>query len=194
MNKGGDFIKYVYHMVPNKMNGETLFSLNKIKELDEELYKQYAKKYYDHPERPKLLEKDIPKLNCLWNDVIHFLPIQPNLVYNALKMVGVNAKKDLMFYKIPTKNLINNKNAIYLYRKENYKGPAAEIDRNDVNIIDIEEYKGLTEVSKDTIDYYEEENKKGNRFGLFSFIPHILSLGEVSILDAEVINWSNKFE
>jgi hypothetical protein len=36
--KGGDFIKYVYHMIPKNMSGETLMSLNKIKPLDSELY------------------------------------------------------------------------------------------------------------------------------------------------------------
>ncbi|MGG2028047.1 group-specific protein [Gottfriedia sp. S16(2024)] len=164
--------------------------LNKIKFLDSELYKHYAKKYYDHPERPKLLEKEIPKLNCLWNDVIHFLPIHPHLVYNALRSVSVKVKTDLMFYKIPTTNLVNNLNVVYLYRKENYIGPAAKINSEDVHFIDIEEYEEITALPIDTRNYYEEENKKGNKFGMFPFIPHILSLGEVSVLEAEVINWS----
>jgi len=181
-------------MVPKNMSGETLMSLNKIKLLDAELYKQYAKKYDDHPERPKLLEKEIPKLNCLWNDVIHFLPIHPHLVYDALRTVGVKVKTDLLFYKIPITNLVNNQNVVYLYRKENYKGPAANIYSEDVFFIDIEEYKEITELPIDTRNYYEEENKKGNRFGMFPFIPHILSLGEVSVLDAEVINWSESYK
>ncbi|UPM56105.1 group-specific protein [Gottfriedia acidiceleris] len=164
-------------------------SLNKIKLLDAELYKQYEKKYYDHPERPKLLEKEIPKLDCLWNDVIHFLPIHPHLVYDTLRTVGVKVKADLMFYKIPTKNLVNNMNVIYLYRKEKYLGPSSKINSEDVHFIDIEEYEEITELSIDTRNYYEGENKKGNKFGMFPFIPHILSLGEVSVLEAEVINW-----
>ena len=172
------------------MSGETLISLNKIKLLDSELYKQYAKKYYDHPDRPKLLEKEIPKLNCLWNDVVHFLPLHPHLIYNALRTIGVNVKMDLNFYKIPTKNLVDNTNVVYLYRKENYKGPSAKINSEDVLFIEIEKYEEMTELPIDTLSYYKEENKKGNKFGMFPFIPHILSLGEVSLVDSEVINWS----
>jgi len=181
-------------MVPKNMNGDTLIPLNKIKLLDSELYKQYAKKYYDHPERPKLLEKEIPKLNCLWNDVIHFLPLHPNLVYDALRTIGVKVKTDLMFYKISTKNLVNNMNVVYLYRKENYIGPSAKINSKDVHFIEIEEYEEITELPIDTLNYYGEENMKGNKFGMFPFIPHILSLGEVSVLDSEVINWSENYK
>src|SRR5699024_2783222 len=106
-------------MVPKKMIGKKLVPLNKLKTKQAELYNEYAKKYYDHPEREKLLERRIPKLNCLWNDVNHFLPLNPTRIYNALKELGVNVKSGISFYKIPILNLKHNKNAIYLYRKEN---------------------------------------------------------------------------
>lgn len=63
---------YVYHMVPKEMKRELLISLNEIKLLHPELYETYSKKYFNHPERASLLLKSIPKLNCLWNDVIFF--------------------------------------------------------------------------------------------------------------------------
>ncbi|MEK4487039.1 group-specific protein [Psychrobacillus sp. FSL H8-0484] len=183
---------YVYHMVPNKMMNDKLISLNSLKEMDEELYQAYAKKYRTHPDREKLLERRIPKLDCLWNDVIFFLPLHPHHVYRALKTVGVNIKTNILFYKIPTKNLMNNKNAVYLYLKENDKGPSAEIDSNDIKFIDIESFNELTHIPNDTVTYFEEEHKNGNNFGMFVYIPHILSLGEVSILDAKIINWSEE--
>lgn len=191
---GGDFINYVYHKVPKKIIGEKLISLNELKKKDGELYTEYSKKYNDHPERVKLLEREIPKLNCLWSDVIHFLPLHPYYVYNTLGKIGLNVRHDLKFYKIPIKSLINNKNVIYLYKKENYKGPMAEMNSDDIQPIDTEEYEELIAIPNDTLNYYEEENKKGNSFGMFAFIPHILSLGEVDISDAEVINWNEKFD
>lgn len=192
--KGGISINYVYHMVPKEMIGKKLVPLNKLKTKQEKLYNEYVKKYYDHPERENLLKRRVPKLNCLWNDVNHFLPLKPNLVYSALKEVGVNVKTDLNFYKIPIFNLKHNKNAIYLYRKENYNGPAAEMNSEEINLIDIKMYEELYSIPADTIDYYEEEHRKGNRFGMFPFIPHILSLGEVDITNAEIINWSDKID
>lgn len=76
------------------MTGEALISLNEIKLMHPELYKTYSKKYFDHPERESLLLKSIPKLNCLWNDVIFLLPLHPYYVYEALHSHGVSIKKE----------------------------------------------------------------------------------------------------
>jgi len=142
-------------MVPENMVGDNLLPLNKIKIEDRELYNNYAKKYSNHPERIKLLQRKIPKLNCLWNDVVHFLPLNPNHVYEALKTIGIKVQSDLRFYKIPVENLFDNKNAIYLYSKEYYRGPAAPMNSKDVHLIDTKDYQELTEIPKDTIDYYK---------------------------------------
>lgn len=181
-------------MVPNNIIGDNLVPLNEIKNENEELYINYAKKYNDHPERKKLLERKVPKLDCLWNDVVHFLPLNPNHVYEALTEIGIPVKIDLNFYKIPIENLMSNKNAIYLYRKENYKGPAAPMNNLDVQLLDTKEYKELTEIPIDTVVYYEKENAKGNKFGMFPFIPHILSCGKVSISNVEIMSWSEKID
>jgi len=181
-------------MVPKRMIGAKLIPLNKLKTKQEKLYNEYAKKYYDHPERVKLLERRIPKLNCLCNDVNHFLPLHPSHVYNALKEIGINVKDDIKFYKIPVLNLEYNKNAIYLYNKDNYNGPAAEMQSEEIHLIDIKEYEELPSIPPDTINYYKEEHRKGNRFGMFPFIPHILSLGEVKVSNAEIIGWGNDID
>src|SRR5690625_5571655 len=133
-------------MVPKRMIGEKLIPLNKLKTKQEKLYNEYAEKYYDHPERVKLLERRIPRLNCLWNDVNHFLPLHPSRVYNALKEVGVHVKGDINFYKIPVLNLKYNKNAIYLYNKANYNGPGAEMKSEEIDLIDIKEYEELPSI------------------------------------------------
>lgn len=187
-------MEYVYHMVPNKMVDNKLVSLNSLKEKNEELYKEYSKKYNDHPDRLKLLERRVPKLECLWNDVIFFLPIHPYHVYRSLKTIGVNIKTNFLFYKIPAKNLLQNKNAVYWYRKVYDKGPASEIAIEDIELINMESFEELIQIPKDTVTYFQEEHRNGNKFGMFVYIPHILSLGEVSIEDAEVINWSEEIE
>ncbi|MFD2046559.1 group-specific protein [Ornithinibacillus salinisoli] len=185
-------MNYVYHMVPKTMVGEKLFPLNQLKTTQAILYFEYVKKYNDHPARRKLLERKIPKLNCLWNDVIHFLPLHPTLVYNALKEVGVNINGDKKFYKIPITNLQDNKNVIYIYNKENYQGPDAEIVNETIHLLDINKYEEIATIPSDTISYYEEEHINGKRFGMFQFIPHIFSLGKVNISNAEVVSWGDK--
>ena len=183
-------MNHVYHIVPKEMNGEFLFSLNELRLIHTELYKIYSKKYFDHPDREYLLSRSIPKLNCLWNDVIFLLPLHPYYVYEALNSLGVSIKNDWMFYEIPTQRLMENKNAVYFYNKENYKGPAANISDEEVQIIDIISYQECSALPSDTLVYFTEEHKKGVNFGMFAYIPHILSLGNINVKGVNKINWS----
>lgn len=47
------------------MLGEKLVRLNQIKEIDVQLYEKYTDKYNNSPDRKLLLERKVPKLNCL---------------------------------------------------------------------------------------------------------------------------------
>jgi len=185
--------KFVYHMIPNQMVGDKLIPLNSLKGIYPDLYDKYSKKYLDHPERSKLLQRNIPKLDCLWNDVIHFLPLHPYYVYRTLSNLGIKTKEDVSFFKIPIELLAHNKNAIYLYSKEKYKSPSASIVNEEIEFLNINAYQELKDIPTDTLNYYKKENEKGNKFGLFPFIPHILSLGEVEVKGIEIVAW-NRFK
>lgn len=183
--------EFVYHMVPKEMIGTKLIPLNSLKNPYPHLYDKYANKYFDHPERPKLLKRQVPKLNCLWNDVLHFLPLHPHYVYQAITSLGIHTNEKQPFFKIPIERLQNNKNAIYLYSKEKYKGPAEAIDEDEIILLNSEDYKELKEIPLATSEYYKIESKRGNRFGLFPYIPHLLSLGEVDVSHVEMITWNH---
>lgn len=177
-------------MVPKDLRGTKLIPLNNLKECHPDLYEKYRKKYFDHPDRPVLLKKQIPKLDCLWNDVLHFLPLHPHHVYKALTSLGIKVKAEQQYFRIPIEKVKENKNAIYLYSKENYRGPAETIIETEIEILNVEEYRTLKDIPSDTVEYYRIEKEKGNRFGLFSHIPHLLSHGEVDINDVEIITWN----
>lgn len=180
----------VYHIVQKDIVGNKLVALNSFKETNPSLYERYTKKYFDHPDRPKLLRKKVPKLNCLWNDVIHFLPLHPNHLYKALKSLDIKLVEDLRFFRIPIEKLKGNHNAMYLYSKHKYIGPAEDIDDDEMVLLKISDYKELTEIPADTIEYYKVEQAKGSKFGMFPYVPHVLSQGEVEIEDLEIINWN----
>lgn len=182
--------RYLYHMVPREMVGQELMPLHQLREMSPHLYERYTKKYSDHPERMKLLTRKIPHLNCLWNDVVHFLPIHPFYIYSLLTKLGVDMKENLTFYRIPIQKLAPNQNVIYLYSKDNYQGPAGEIAAEDIKILMMDEYKELTQLPTATTDYFITEKEKGKNFGLFAYIPHILSLGKVRVDDVEIITWN----
>nr|WP_251025955.1 group-specific protein [Bacillus sp. ISL-47] len=177
-------------MVPKEMKGDKLIPLNSLKKSHPNMYNRYSKKYFDHPERTKLLTRQIPKLNCLWNDVLHFLPLHPYYVYEALTSLGIKTKEGQLFFKIPIEKLKNNKNAYYLYTKEKYRGPAEDIAEDEIKLLDIENYREIKTIPRDTFEYYKIQNEKSNRFGLFPFIPHLLSIGEVEIKDVETVTWN----
>ena len=99
-------------------------------------------------------------------------------------------KENLTFYRIPIQQLAPNQNVIYLYSKDNYQGPAGEIAAEDIKILMMDEYKELTQLPTATIDCFITEKEKGKNFGLFAYIPHILSLGKVRVDDVEIITWN----
>lgn len=181
---------FIYHMVPQEMLGDKLLPLNSLKQAYPHLYDRYTKKYFNDPQRTKLLQRQVPKLNCLWNDVLHFLPLHPYFIYKAITSLGIETKVNVPFYKIPIQNIKNNNNAIYLYSKENYRGPAEYINEVEIRTIEMDEYKEMTEIPLATIEYYTIEKEKGKEFGLFPFIPHLLSQGEVAVNNVEIIQWS----
>lgn len=182
--------QYVYHMVPAEMKGEKLIPLNSLAKIHPHLYEKYTKKYFDHPERSKLLKKQVPKLDCLWNDVLHFLPLHPHHVYKALKSLDINAKTELPFFKIPVERLQANQNVLYRYSKETYRGPAADILEEEILLLDMEDYREMTAIPPETVEYFAAEKDKGRPFGMFHFIPHLLSLGEVDVSGVEIITWN----
>ena len=181
--------QFVYHMVPAEMIGEKLIPLNTLKGIHPHLYEKYTEKYFNHPERPKLLIQQVPKLDCLWNDMLHFLPLHPHHVYKALKSLNINVKTKLPFYKIPIERLQENQNAIYLYSKDTFKGPAADLLAEEIRLLNIEDYREMTQIPSETVEYFSLEKDKGRPFGMFHFIPHFLSLGEVDIQGIDIITW-----
>ena len=67
---------------------------------------------------------------------------------------------------------------------------AEDINEDEINIIDNVDYTEMKEIPSDTIEYYTIEKEKGTQFGLYPYIPHLLSLGEVDINGVEIIMWN----
>ena len=113
-------------------------------------------------------------------------------MFKALKSLDINAKTELAFFKIPVERLQANQNVLYRYSKETYRGPAVDLLEEEILLLDMEDYREMTVIPTETAEYYEAEKEKGRPFGLFYFIPHLLSLGEVDVSGVEIITW-NKY-
>jgi hypothetical protein len=84
---------YLYHRVPKDMRGNTLHPLNQLKKVSPDIYAQKVKKYEG---RLEILERKIPALDCLWNDVLHLTAVHPTVLNAAFESVGKNY--NLRFY------------------------------------------------------------------------------------------------
>ncbi len=72
---------FVYHRVPDSLAGEFLCPLNMLRDTQPELYAQHIRKYEG---REFVLSQTVPNLGCLWNDVLHFSPVHPKLIVEAM--------------------------------------------------------------------------------------------------------------
>lgn len=58
---------YFYHGVPDELKGTQLIPLNNMLAVNPDLQARYLEKYKG---REEILERRIPLLDCLWNDVV----------------------------------------------------------------------------------------------------------------------------
>ena len=188
--------QFVYHILPANLRGDVLYPLNQLKSTHPDLYELHAQKYAWRESRQKM---KIPKLNCLWNDVLHFCPIHPNKIYQALCRVQPESVADRQFIAIPIERVIDTPAAIYHsppppldpvdYDKDN-QAPDMEIAEDAIVSLSSETFsKLLPEIPAATEAYYRFEYEHGRRPLLFYGIPHVLVQGAVDIGACQRIGW-----
>src|SRR5213083_2344669 len=94
----------LFHFVPQRMVGTVLYPLNTLKKREPEAWRREVAKYEG---RERVLEKPIPPLGCLWNDVLHFKclwndvlhfsTVHPSNVVAELKAVGLEPLRRSFF-------------------------------------------------------------------------------------------------
>lgn len=172
--------KYLYHMVPEDMQGAILHPLNSLKEVYPELYISKAGKYEN---RKYIMEQFIPTLQCVWNDVLHFSAINPIELKQALIEAGMNPE-EMKFYQIDPKLLDPKQTTIYLYQERTIEADTDLENFSEYNTEKLIEHSVLSQITK---DYYKERISKGEKPLLFVGIPHILHKGSLDISNLPII-------
>jgi len=174
-------MSFVYHRVPANLQGNILYPLNILKTKYSKQYQEHAKKYEG---RLQIMKQTIPKLNCLWNDVLHFTAVEPRVIKQALTSSGFNPPK-MRYYKIDPEIFQVEKTIVYLHRPDIEKGKEKDISNfADFKADNMEKYSFLP---KETIEYYLKKNKQGEKPLLFVYVPHILFQGHIDISHCEVV-------
>jgi hypothetical protein len=171
---------YLYHKVPLHMKGNILFPLNDLKDIDEESYLFQEKKYEG---RKGIMKREIPFLNCLWNDVLHFSPIHPALLKKELENRGL-VIKEFQYFQIDPEILDPEHTIIYLCQRE--------VVDNIINPNDIMVYKPslvgeYSQVPDRLKKYYQEKIEQGETPLLYAGAPHILYRGTLDISHVPIV-------
>lgn len=176
-------MNYLYHRVPQDLEGTILYPLNTLKEKYPKLYEKKTEKYVG---REFIMQKRIPLLNCLWNDVLHLTAVHPQEIRQALIEAG---KKDILpmsFFQINPHSLKKEKTIIYLYLHD-YVSKKGEIQAENFTSYDPENIAQYTLLPQETKDYYKEAVSKGDKVFLFHKVPHIFYKGTLDIAKMPII-------
>lgn len=171
---------YLYHAVPLEMSGTTLYPLNVLKLKYPSLYQKEADKYAG---RETVMQKPVPILDCLWNDVLHFSAVHPAEIKKVLIEAGFANSPTRDFYQVNPRTLSPEQTVIYLYS-------TASIE---VNVQDFIEYdptllSKLSVVPPGTKAYYKEMFMHGMKPLRYHLVPHILYRGVLDVTGIPIIS------
>lgn len=169
---------YVYHGVPENMEGNELIPLNQMKESYPELYALHLTKYEG---REEILERRIPLLNCLWNDVIQFLPLHPRKVFELQVELGlISEVPPYKFFAIDPK-LFNPEKAVVFFKS----APGEEnVEIRWLRDVDLAE---IQEIPQATIDYYKSLVGSRELPFNYQFVPHVVYAGSIDVSGSQII-------
>ena len=169
---------FIYHGVPESMAGYELMPLNLMRQTLPDLYARYAAKYTG---REEIMQRRIPLLDCLWNDVIQFLPLHPRTVFELQQELGLIPEvPPYKFFEIDLAALDPNKTVVY------FKTAPGEENISIKWLHDVD-FASLQTIPAATRAYYETLVGTGELPFNYQFIPHILYAGTVDISTAKII-------
>lgn len=174
--------EFIYHFKPKRMAGQKLLPLNTLKTFYPEIYTEHVKKYLG---REKLLSRRIPILECLWNDVLHFSPINPQLILDIWHTEKMKKPEAFEVYKIPAE-LFEEKTTI-CFQSFNFDYHNFNPELEKFWNFQYSQYKEQLQVSDEQIDVWREDIKGGRPTFWFSHTMHILAKQEIDTQNLEII-------
>lgn len=169
---------YIYHGVPEEMKGNELIPLSRMQSTYLALSDKYLEKYKG---REEIIERTIPLLDCLWNDVVQLLPLHPRKVFECQKELGlIDTTPSYKYFEIDLDLLNPDKTVVYFKTAPGEENVTVKWLRD----VDLSE---LQEVPEATINYYQSLIGTGEPVFNYQFIPHIIYKGSVDIRHAGVV-------
>ncbi len=160
------------------MRGSDLIPLNRMFELDASLQTKYLEKYKG---REEILERTIPLLDCLWNDVVQFLPLHPHKLFELQKELGLIAEIPKYHYFQIDPALIDPKQTVVYFKTAPGEENITVKWLQDVNLEEIQE------IPEATRSYYKSMVGTNEPIFNYQFVPHIIYKGTVDVSGVDII-------
>ncbi len=133
------------------------------------IYQDEIQKYAG---REQVMKITIPGLDCVWNDVLHLSAVDPNNFKSIFAKHGQDFQTSV--YTIDPAQLDPSKMMVFL---DAVADQAAR--QKDFVPFRVEDLSKYTQLPKQTIEYYQDCFKKGERPLLYSGVAHILYKGTI---------------
>lgn len=170
-------MSFLYHGVSDAMDGVTLHPLNVLRDRAPGIHAREIAKYVGNPHREALPATVIPRLDCLWGDVVFLAPIHPHRLFTAWVAAGAKPNPDWAFFRIPLDRIAHAQVVTMIGREVTPFDPAT--------------YRELTTVPDETHAWYAKLAAQGRRGGDFVGVPHVLVRGSIDITGVEIIRWGD---
>jgi len=168
------------------MQGHVLLPLNELRDHWPEAYAREAKKYQG---RETLMEKRVPVLGCLWNDVIHTSPVNPQIILDTFRQEGLyefaKPAAEIEVYKIPIE-LIDEDKAIYFQCFAEEFGDFSDDSRKYWSFSKAEFAEQMS-VEPKQIEMWKKSRAEGRRLLWFTHTRHVLVRQRIDVSQCEVI-------
>jgi hypothetical protein len=169
---------FLYRLRGPSFSGKQILSLNQLRITNPEEYDKAAAKYQG---RETLMTEIVPGTSLQWTDFCFLSPINPRKLYQGLVESG-HHPEPVSWFQIPVDRI--GARALW-YEQQQDTFTAHEFTRFDGGI-----YRELGELPSQTLEYFRETARRGERPFLFHLVPHVLVPDPIAIDGLGLVEWS----
>ncbi len=126
----------------------------------------------------EILERKIPLLDCLWNDVVQLLPLHPLQLFELQKELGLITEiPDYKYYQIDVSALDPSQTVVY------FKTAPGEENVTVKWLKDVQ-FEELQDIPEATRKYYESMVGTGEPVFNYQFVPHVVCRDTIDVSTA----------
>lgn len=167
----------LYHCVPSDLQGTELMPLTMLREHFPAIFERENAKYAG---REFVKEQPVHGLDCLWNDVLHFLPFHPAQIRAAFESAGLSWQRREFFEVDPLTAGMRGENTV-IFREDPFREPRLLAHADEFTPLSAATLQSCGALPFLTRRYYQAMAQQGKRPLIAHGVPHVLYRGVIPI-------------